>query len=137
MAGYIDYCYADKISILEIKDMAKELNLNVDECSFWWFDVKSNKKGGTKLKSDSDVLAMALDVGSRRIVNVHVTVSKVGVSTSDGKIIAFGGGDVGGRVGGNIDLVDLGEGEEEQIKMQTCADKAGKTIIGTEKKGKK
>ncbi|XP_039141161.1 uncharacterized protein LOC120278432 isoform X2 [Dioscorea cayenensis subsp. rotundata] len=76
LAGYIDYCCADKISKLELISMSKELNLEVEGCSFWWLDLTGGNTGLTEIKNDQDVLAIALGVGYSRVVNVYVKVSK-------------------------------------------------------------
>ena len=64
LAGYVDFCYADQISKLELLTMAKELRLNVEGCSIWWLDSIGENKGLKEIQSDIDVLAMALTLNS-------------------------------------------------------------------------
>lgn len=39
--GYVDFCYADFISRLELIQMANEMKLHVEGCSFWWRETKN------------------------------------------------------------------------------------------------
>lgn len=59
MVGYVDYCCADKLSKLEIINMAKELNLQVEGSTFWWMHVDVGTKALVEIKNDMDVLSMA------------------------------------------------------------------------------
>ena len=45
MAGYVDYCYADKMFRLEIIGMAEKMGLCVEGCRLWWLDLKSSAMG--------------------------------------------------------------------------------------------
>ena len=81
LVGYIDYC-ADKISKLKLISMSKELNLEVEGCSFWWLDLIGGNKGFTEMKNDLDVVAMALGVGYSKLVYVYVKVSKIDVTSN-------------------------------------------------------
>ena len=40
LGGYADYYCVDKMSKLEIMSIAKEMNLHVEGCSFWWLDLR-------------------------------------------------------------------------------------------------
>lgn len=39
LARFIDFCYQDKISKLEIVNMAKGLKLHVDGTTFWCLEI--------------------------------------------------------------------------------------------------
>lgn len=62
------------MSMLEIIAMAKELNLEVEGCTFSWLDTVSEKMGMKDIKNDADVLAMAQTVDFTREVNIYVNV---------------------------------------------------------------
>lgn len=38
-AGFVDYCCPDKISRLEVINMAKELGMQVEGTTFWWLHL--------------------------------------------------------------------------------------------------
>lgn len=80
-SGYVDYCCADKMSRLEIMAMAKELNLVVQGCTFWWLDVMSERMGMREIKDDADALAMAQTANLCREINVYAKVTRVLNST--------------------------------------------------------
>lgn len=50
IASHIGYCCVDKISKLEIINMAKELNLHVEGSTFWWMEVNGGKKSLVEIK---------------------------------------------------------------------------------------
>lgn len=54
MDGYVDFCCGNQMSNLEIIYMAKELNLQVDDCTIWWLD--GHKKELKEIKSNMDAL---------------------------------------------------------------------------------
>ena len=59
LAGYADYCYPDKMSRLELISIAKELNLDVKGCKFWWLDIMGDVMGMKDIEANADALAMA------------------------------------------------------------------------------
>lgn len=77
LAGYIDYCYLDKISRFEIVSMTKELNLDVEGCKFLWMDLMSDKMGMTEIKDDADALVMAQSVDLCKVVNNYAKITMV------------------------------------------------------------
>ena len=62
MAGHIDYCCADQISIFELLSMAREFKLDIQDCTIWWQDVTHGNKGFREMKTDLDALSMAMSV---------------------------------------------------------------------------
>lgn len=71
-AGYVDYCYEDQISRLELLSMAKEFKLDVEQCTIWWLDVVNGNKGLKEIQTDQDTLLMVRSIGSSREVYVFV-----------------------------------------------------------------
>lgn len=70
MAGYIDYCCSDQISMIELMGMARELNLEVESCYLWWLDTTSADEGYKEIKTDLDALKMAMSIGSSKEICV-------------------------------------------------------------------
>ena len=58
--GYIDYCRGDKISKLEIVNMAKELNLHVESGKFWWLDIMTDVMGMKEIEIVGLMVVMAM-----------------------------------------------------------------------------
>ncbi|KAJ0977837.1 hypothetical protein J5N97_013311 [Dioscorea zingiberensis] len=114
MAGYVDYCCADQMSKIELISMAKELKLQVDDCSVWWLDLFSEKKGVKEIKTDVDALSMAFSVDSSREVYVYIKVANGG--TDHGHPITGNSiGSMGIGIGqSNPTLVENIEEEEEE-----------------------
>lgn len=86
MAGYIDYCCSDQISMIELMGMARELNLEVESCYLWWLDTTSADEGYKEIKTDLDALKMAMSIGSSkeicvcmRLTRNHVNDESVGL----------------------------------------------------------
>ncbi|XP_039133195.1 protein diaphanous homolog 1-like [Dioscorea cayenensis subsp. rotundata] len=75
LAGFADYCCADKISRLELVDMAKEMGLIVDGCRFWWLDINNSTMGLREIINDADALAMAMTVNHTKVINLYAKVS--------------------------------------------------------------
>lgn len=73
MVGHVDYCCADQILRIELFAMAREFNLNVNECSVWW--VNSGVDELREIHNDMDVLNMAINVDYRREICVHFRTS--------------------------------------------------------------
>ena len=53
-AWFVDYCAADYVSTLEIKDMAKGLKLDVEGATFLFKDSKSERMKMFEIKDDLD-----------------------------------------------------------------------------------
>lgn len=82
IAGNFYCCFLDKISSLELPNMAKELDLGVKDCMFSWLDFVSDTMGVRKITNDVDALAMACYVDFHREMNFHAKVRRVGAHIS-------------------------------------------------------
>lgn len=80
-AGYVDYCYEDQISKIELLSMAKEFKLDVEGCTIWWLDVVSGNKGFKEIQIDLDTLSMAMSVDSSKEVYVYIKIKSCVVSS--------------------------------------------------------
>ena len=78
VAWYIDYCYADQMSKVELISMAKEFKLDIKGSSIWWLNVTSGEKGYKEVKIDLDALSMAPYVRSTKEICVCVKLPSDG-----------------------------------------------------------
>ena len=83
LAGFADYVCPDKMSRLEIISMAKEMNLQVEGCTFWWLHLKSSDMDIREIKNNADALELALNVAHDRMINIYAKVSNIGINGSD------------------------------------------------------
>ena len=83
LAGFADYVCPDKMSRLEIISMTKEMNLQVEGCTFWWLHLKSSDMDIREIKNDADALELALNVAHDRMINIYAKVSNIGINGSD------------------------------------------------------
>ncbi|KAJ0965293.1 hypothetical protein J5N97_026431 [Dioscorea zingiberensis] len=60
--------------------MAKELELHVEGCTFWWKETKSEMLGMSQIKNDLDAVAMALAMDHSKVINVYVKLTNAEIS---------------------------------------------------------
>lgn len=77
LVGYVDYCCPDKMSKIELVNMAKELNLDVEGCHLRWLDIMSDNMGLKDIITDADALLMARSVGFCRTLTIYVSVKRL------------------------------------------------------------
>lgn len=104
IVAYFDYYCPDKMSRIELLNMAKELNMDASSCTFSWFDSTSENVGFKEIASDADALTMATTVDSIREVNIYakgniVVESSGGAMVSDKRAVA-----TRNRVEQNVDI---------------------------------
>lgn len=71
LVGFVDFCCKDKISFVEILNMAKQLRIDVEGCTLWWLDLKSSH-GLVEIKTDLDVLSMASSIDFTRLIYIYI-----------------------------------------------------------------
>lgn len=91
LAGLVDFCCADQMSRIELINMAREFNLDVESCSIWWSDRYSESKGLREIKTDMDALTMAENVDSSREVCVWFKLANSDLGL--GVTLGFGSGE--------------------------------------------
>ncbi|CAH9055470.1 unnamed protein product [Cuscuta europaea] len=85
---YFDFCCADRLSKIEIDNMAKVCNLAPSEVELFWFLPKVGYDDGImkKLVTDQDVIEMAMNAGDHRVIHVYVEDLSESISNSEDTI---------------------------------------------------
>lgn len=117
---YVDYCCVDKMSLVEINNMAKQLRINVDGCTFWLLDLNNNHNGLVEIKKDSNALLMVSYIDYARVIYMHARGSKADVSASCSNVAVSSVRSVGPRSGGASDEgVAIGQGD---VGVEECVE---------------
>ena len=115
LAEYTDYCCPDRMSRLELVNIAKELNLDVEGYKFWWLDIFGDVMGMKEIETDADALTMAQHIDFCKEINNFARVTRLIEPSS-----RIGGGGIAAdeRVIKDRVDIDLDRGDELGEKMQ-------------------